>query len=350
MEPSARQIAEPFARWWQGLLSAGESVRVEQINGAPSGFSNETWLVDLAWREAASDVRRRVVLRRQPQGKAFFSNYDLSRQFKIMRALHAAGIPVPQALAYEGDPTVLGAPFFVMEFVDGRVASGRRPGFHGHGLFFEASVDDRRAMWLGAVDAMARVHALEWREIGVAELLGNPRDTREAVSLQLAEVRGWYSEVAELGPFPTLERGFAWLREHPVEYSSASLLWGDARPGNIIYQGTRVAAVIDWEMAGIGPAEFDLAYFLLADEVTAELNGVPRLPGLPDRTETIAAWERCLGRKVEHFAAAQIFVALRFAVLVALAVRLSPAGLADIRSLVTDNAPTRQLARLLSEH
>ena len=344
------QIAEPFALWWQSRLSERGSVQVVQISGAPSGFSNETWLVDLEWREADSEYRRRVVLRRQPQGKAFFSNYDLSLQFKIMRALHAAGVPVPAALDYEGDAAVLGAPFFVMDFVDGKVASGRRPGFHGHGLFFDASIEDRRTMWFGAVEAMARVHALDWRALGVAEVLGNPRNTTEAVALQLAEVRSWYSEVAELGPFPILDRGLAWLREHPVEYSSASLLWGDARPGNIIYQGTRVGAVIDWEMAGIGPGEFDLAYFLLADEVTAELNGVPRLPGLPDRAETIAAWERYLGRKVEHFAAAEIFVALRFAVLVAMAVRLSPAGLADIRSLVNDNAPTRQLARLLNEH
>jgi aminoglycoside phosphotransferase (APT) family kinase protein len=350
MEPTAVQLADPFARWWQSRLPQGESVRVVQISGAPSGFSNETWLVDVEWREAGMECRRHVVLRRQPQGKAFFSNYDLSLQFKIMRALHAAGIPVPEALAYEGDPTVLGAPFFVMEFVEGNVASGRRPGFHGHGLFFDASVEDRRTMWFGAVAAMARIHALDWRDLKVADLLGNPRNTQEAVSLQLAEVRGWYSEVVELGPFPILDQGFAWLRDHPVEYSSSSLLWGDARPGNIIYQDTWVGAVIDWEMAGIGPAEFDLAYFLLADEVTAELNGVPRLPGLPDRAETIAAWERHLGRKVEHFAAAEIFVATRFAVLVAMAVRLSPAGLADIRSLVTDNAPTRQLARLLNEH
>lgn len=350
MQSPEMQIAESFGRWWQSRMPQRESVQIVQISGAPSGFSNETWLVDLEWREAGKEHRRRVVLRRQPQGKSFFSNYDLSLQFKIMRALHAAGVPVPEALAYEGNPTVLGAPFFVMEFVEGKVASGRRPGFHGHGLFFDASIEDRRTMWFGAVEAMARVHALDWRALGVAELLGNPSNTREAVTQQLAEVRGWYSEVAELGPFPTLDRGFAWLRDHPVEYSSASLLWGDARPGNIIYQGTRVGAVIDWEMAGIGPAEFDLAYFLLADEVTAELNGVPRLPGLPDRAETIAAWERHLGRKVEHFDAAEIFVALRFAVLVAMAVRLSPAGLADIRSLVTDNAPTRQLARLLNEY
>lgn len=349
MEPSEKAIVEPFAHWWRSRQPRAEAVRVEKISGAPSGFSNETWLIDLAWREAGADIGRRVVLRRQPQGKTFFSDYDLSLQFKIMRALHAADIPVPEAVAYEGDPTVLGAPFFVMEFVDGKVASGRRPGFHGHGLFFDATIEDRRTMWFGAVEAMARVHALDWRVLGVADALGSPKSTHEAVSLQVAEVRSWYSEVAELGPFPILERGFTWLREHPVEYSSTSLLWGDARPGNIIYQGTEVAAVIDWEMAGIGPAEFDLAYFLLADEVTAELNGVPRLPGLPDRAETIAAWERHLGRKIEHFAAAQIFVALRFAVLVAMAVRLSPAGLADIRSLAIDNAPTRQLARLLSE-
>ena len=83
------QIAEPFARWWQSRLRARESVQVAQISAAPSGFSNETWLVDLEWREAGEECRRRVVLRRQPQGKSFFSNYDLRLQFRIMRALRA---------------------------------------------------------------------------------------------------------------------------------------------------------------------------------------------------------------------------------------------------------------------
>lgn len=349
MDQASAELAERFAQWWASRMTVGHELQVRSIGSAPSGFSNETWLVDLQWREGDRDREQRVVLRRQPQGKAFFGTYDLRRQFEIMRVLRAVGMQVPEAIAFEGDEGILGAPFFVMEFIEGRVASGRRPGFHGHGLFFEASIEDRRTMWFGAVAAMAQIHALDWRKLDIGSLLGNPRSNAEAVALQLAEVEGWFSEVASLGPFPVLERGFAWLREHPVDYSRTSLLWGDARPGNIIYRGTQVAAVIDWEMAGIGPAEFDLAYFLLADQVTAELNGVPRLPGLPERAETITAWEQHLGRKVEHFAAAQIFVALRFAVLVALAVRLAPAGLADLRSLVTDNAPTRQLAQLLSE-
>jgi aminoglycoside phosphotransferase (APT) family kinase protein len=341
-------LPERFARWWAQSYPTAHAVRVANLAGAPSGFSNETWLFDLHWQEAGAARARRLVLRRQPRGKAFFSNYDLSLQFNIMRALRGTAIPVPEPVAFEPDASVLGAPFFVMEFVEGRVASGRRPGFHGHGLFFDASIADRRTLWFGAISAMAAIHLLDWHALGLGPLLGNPSTSAAAVAHQLAEVQGWLAEVASLGPFPVLERGVDWLRAHPVDYTHTSLLWGDARPGNIIYRGTEVAAVIDWEMAGIGPGEYDLAYCLLADEVTAELNGVPRLPGLPERAETIAAWERHVGRAVQHFRAAETFVALRFAVLIAMTVRLSPAGLTDLRALVADNAPTRRLEALLS--
>jgi aminoglycoside phosphotransferase (APT) family kinase protein len=343
-------LPEHFAQWWARRFPAAQAVRVENITAAPSGFSNETWLLDLRWQERGEARARRLVLRRQPQGKAFFSNYDLSLQFNIMRALRGTAILVPEPIAYEADAAVLGAPFFVMEFIEGRVASGRRPGFHGHGLFFEASIDERRTMWFGAIAAMAAIHRLDWRALGLGKLLGDPSDSAEAVALQRAQVAGWLAEVASLGPFPVLERGLEWLCAHPVDFTHMSLLWGDARPGNIIYRGKRVAAVIDWEMAGIGPGEYDLAYCLLADEVTAELNGVPRLPGLPDRAESIAAWESYVGRGVQHFRAAEIFVALRFAVLIAMTVRLTPVGLADLRPLVADNAATRRLQALLSLH
>lgn len=324
-------------------------VRVEGLEPAPSGFSNETWFVDLAWRETGGEEAQRLVLRRAPGGAAFFDDYDLHLQFEVMKALRAGGLAVPEVYEIEDDPAVLGAPFFTMAFVDGKVASGRRPGFHGHGLFFEASVPDRRSMWFAAVEAMAEVHRFDWRSSDLANRFGNPRDAAEAVAGQIRQVEQWLGQAASLGPFPVIERALEWLRHQAPAHSAPSLLWGDARPGNLIYQGNQVAAILDWEMAGIGPAEFDLFYFLLADEVVAELNGVPRLEGLPEREETIRAWEAGIGRPVEHRLHAEIIAATRFAALMALVVRLSPPGLDDPRALLTDNAPTRRLDALLSK-
>ena len=345
-----QDLAPRFARWWCTWNQGASDARVAGLQAAPSGFSNETWFVDLEWQEHGRPASGRLVVRMEPQGPALFDDCDLDLQYDIMQALGEGGIAVPGLLARVADPAVLGAPFFVMEFVPGAVASGRRPGFHGHGLFFEASLADRRTMWLAAVEAMAAVHGFDWNVPLVTRHLGAPADCAAAIAGQVRQVERWLAQAASLGPFPVLERALEWLRGNPADYGTPSFLWGDARPGNLIYQGTRVAAILDWEMAGIGPAEFDLFHFLLTDEVVAELNSVPRLAGLPDRTETIAAWEGHVGRKVRHPDHAEIFAALRFAALMALVVRLTPAGLDDPRALLTDNFPTRRLDFLLSRN
>jgi aminoglycoside phosphotransferase (APT) family kinase protein len=344
----SKDLAHRFAGWWATVRSDVQDVTITGFEAAPSGFSNETWFVDLAWREFDLHQTQRVVLRTTPEGPAFFDDCDLDLQYDVMTALRDGGIAVPDLLGKVDDTSVLGRPFYVMEFVAGKVASGRRPGFHGHGLFFDASLEDRKTMWLGAVEAMAGVHRFDWKTSAIAQRLGDPPDCRTAIKAQLAQVEQWLAQAASLGPFPVIERGLKWLHDSSATYSTLSLLWGDARPGNLIYRGTQVAAVLDWEMVGIGPAEFDLFYFLLADEVVAELNGVPRLAGLPDRAETIAAWEGYAGRIAEHVRHAEIFAATRFAALMALVVRLTPTGLDDPRSLLTDNAPTRRLDALLS--
>lgn len=348
-EPRKDQLAAGFAKWWQGWRRGAENTIVTGLEPAPSGFSNETWFGDLAWQEAGLPLRQRVVLRIEPQGPAFFDNCDLDLQYAVMQSLAAGGIAVPGLIAPVQDAAILGSSFYVMEFVPGKVASGRRPGFHGHGLFFDASLADREAMWLAAIEAMTQVHRFDWHASPLAARLGNPPDCTSAISAQLDQVAGWLAQAAALGPFPVIEQGLAWLRANMAEYPGLSLLWGDARPGNLIYQGTRVAAVLDWEMAGIGPPEFDLCYFLLADEVVAELNNVPRLAGLPPRAATIAAWEGFAGRSAAHLRHAEIFAATRFAALMALVVRLTPAGLDDPRALLTDNVPTRRLASLLAQ-
>ncbi len=338
-----------FARWWESQHPSARHVEVFGLELAPSGFSNETWFVDIRWLEGERIEAQRLVLRREPEGAAFFDDYDLNLQFDVMEALRAGGLAVPRTFAIEDDKGHLGSAFFTMEFVEGRVASGRRPGFHGHGLFFEASHSERRTMWLAAIEAMASVHRFDWQGSALCERLGSPQTSTEAINRQLSQVKGWLGQAASLGPFPAIEAGLLWLDNNVPAASSTSLTWGDARPGNLIYQGTSVAAIIDWEMAGLGPGEFDLFYFLLADEVVSELNAVPRLAGLPDRHETIEAWEQAVGRTVEHGLFAEIFAATRFAALMALVVRLSPAGLDNPRAFLTDNVPTRRLQSLLAQ-
>ena len=222
---------ERFVRWFERARGDVEDVRLEAAQPATSGFSNETAIVDLSWTFGGRREAQTLVVRRTPVCRALFPDYDLKLQFEMMRAVRRAGIAAPAALWLERDAAILGAPFLVMEFVEGRVASGHYPGFHGHGLFFEADVPTRRRMWFAALEQVAAIHALDWRALGIAPLVGNPKDGDEALNWQIAEIEKWL-RFAQAGALPTLEAGLAWVKANRPAPGRACFLWGDARPGS----------------------------------------------------------------------------------------------------------------------
>ena len=94
-----------------------------------------------------------------------------------------------------------------------------------------------------------------------------------------------------------IDRGWAWLDANwPDDGEHVELCWGDARPGNLMFQGTDVVGVFDWEMVSIGNGESDLGWWCFLQRFHTEGTGVQLPEGLLDRAETIAEWERLRGR------------------------------------------------------
>ena len=111
-----------------------------------------------------------------------------------------------------------------------------------------------------------------------------------------------------------------------------NVLWGDSTPSNVMFaQDGRVNALIDWELAALGPAELDLAWWLYFDDLFSRRFGVERLEGLPTRDETVAIWEATTGRKALHLKYYDVVVALRMALVVV--------GAFD-RQVAMDNIPS----------
>jgi aminoglycoside phosphotransferase (APT) family kinase protein len=312
---------------------------------ASSGFSNITLFTELSARGPDGPIRKPLVLRAQSAGGGLFPDYDLRLQYDVMAALGATPLPVPEVSWFVDDPEVLGAPCYLMERVHGEVASGFRPGFHGHGLFFDASVGRRRTMWFEAVDAMAALHRLRLEELALPAALDRRLTAEQSVIrvLDLLETQMTRAGVEAA----TLYEAVGRLRDRVPPDPGVALCWGDARPGNIVYSEDRVAAVLDWELAYIGPPAGDLAYFLLVDEVVAELNDVPRLPGLPDAAATIDRYERRVGAPVTGLEFHTALQALRMAAMLALTVALSPPQLTFPPNYLTDNVAMRRLAELI---
>ena len=322
--PSKRDLGALRERLWAWLatvLPPGAEPDVSELSiPESSGFSSETLLFDATWREEGAERAGRWVVRMQPDMTDFpvFPDYDLALQHRCLALVRRHGAaPVPAAPWLETDPRHLGAPFFVMERIEGIAAPDMPPYTFGSWLS-EASPAERARLQERSLAVLARLHAIDLADADVA-FLARPGHGGTPLAQHLGYQR-WYYEWARDGVrFPLLERVFAWLDAHrPPESGPPRLNWGDARIGNMLFRDFEPVAVLDWEMACLGAPEVDLAWGLVMHRFFAELAhdfGFPGVPGFWERDEVVATYERLSGRRVEHLAFYEVFAALRWGII-----------------------------------
>jgi aminoglycoside phosphotransferase (APT) family kinase protein len=264
-------------------LGAGE-VEVAPLGG---GHSNVTYAVR---RDGAE-----VVLRRPPRGPLPPSAHDVLREARVLSALDGRA-RVPAVLAVCDDTDVIGAPFYVMEIVEGHVVTGTMPPALD-------TIEDRRRMGEDLVDALVEVHAVDWRDAGL-DGFGKPTGYLER---QLRRFLGLW-EHNRTREIPAVESVGEWLRENLPESGPATIVHGDYRLGNTMFgpvAPARLVAIFDWEMATIGDPLADLGYLCTLwvdrNDPTGnmfELSGVTREEGFPLREELIARYEERSGRSM----------------------------------------------------
>jgi len=350
---------QKFERWLRGQLAGARDLVVTPLVAPQSsGFSNETLLCEAAWTEAGRPRSESLVVRIQPIGYQVFPEYDMGLQFETMRLLAKTDVPVPRALWLEkSDRSIFGAPFYVMAKVEGRVPTDRPP-YHQGGWMTEISPAERRAIWLGGFEAMARIHALDLDATGFA-FLRKPELGANGLAQELAFYERYLEWAGAGREQPIAEAAWEWLQKHQPSGESEGLVWGDARIGNILFDGTKVAAVLDWEMVTWGSPEKDLGWSVFLDRHHSEGIGCPRLDGFPSYDESIAWYEERSGRRVRHLHYYQVFAGFRFAVvMMRIAQQLLHYGLMtneQSRAMEIDNTVTQLTAKILglappSEH
>jgi aminoglycoside phosphotransferase (APT) family kinase protein len=250
------------------------------------------------FRFACADRPAAWVVRMEPRGNQIFLAPDIVREFRIAEGLAQARVMVATPVAVETDAAILGAPFMVMGEVAGRAPLGR-PSMHLAGLLPELSAPQRAALANNAVGALASVHAADWRVTHpfMAQELG----AEGGLDRYLDHLVRWYDWTVQGRSFPVTDQALAYLRSARASLTDTRdvLLWGDARPGNILFAPDQsVAAVLDWEAALIGPRGLDLGYWLMMDCFHAEAIGVERLQGWPSEAETIARYAAAAGMAV----------------------------------------------------
>jgi aminoglycoside phosphotransferase (APT) family kinase protein len=209
------------------------SLRGEVI---PGGRSNLTYIVD--------DGERRFVVRRPPLAHVLPTAHDMPREYRVLAALQGTGIPVPQVIALCEDESVIGARFYVMEWIDGHVVRDLLP------VEFADTLDTRRAMSSALVDTLLQLHRIDPDAIGLGDF-GHPD------GFLARQVRRWWQqwEASKTRELPSIEELRRRLEETVPAPSAPGIVHGDYRLDNVMYapaDPSRIVAVIDWEMCTIG--------------------------------------------------------------------------------------------------
>ena len=285
-----------------------------------NGMSSETLLFDATWRQASERHLQPCAARLAPDLAAapVFPVYDLERQFRVMRLIgERSSVPVPATLWFEPDAAALGSPFFVMERVDGLVPPDVMPYPFGSWVT-EASEADRRRLQDSAVQTLAALHDADVTAADTDFLeLDRPGDS--ALRRHVADTAAYYEWVVSDGArSPLIERGFAWLDEHwPDDEGPATVSWGDARIGNMMFRDFEPVAVLDWEMAAVGPREIDLGWMIylhrFLDDIAVDA-GLPGLPGFMRRSDVATTYESAARYRPRDLDFFTLYAALRHAV------------------------------------
>jgi aminoglycoside phosphotransferase (APT) family kinase protein len=273
---------------WIGarLPGEGDPLGVTRIT---TGHSNEVF-----------ELRRgehRWILRRPPRVPLSKTAHDMMREFRVLTALEDSAVPHATPLVACEDPGVIGAPFYIMEPVDGFVVRDSLP------PPFDVDIAARLGLGTELVDALAELTLVDWRASGL-EGFGKPARYLER------QVQRWLGQLAgyKTRELPDLEWVAPWLAEHTPTMGEPAILHGDYKLDNVIFghgAPAHLAAVVDWEQATIADPLVDLGWMLAlwdepGEEPLAGLPSVTQLPGFPRRDELAARYGGRTGRDLEH--------------------------------------------------
>jgi aminoglycoside phosphotransferase (APT) family kinase protein len=219
-----------------GLAGA---LRGEVIAG---GRSNLTYIVD--------DGQRRFVVRRPPLAHVLPTAHDMAREYRVLAALQGTGIPVPGVIALCEDESIIGARFYVMEWIDGHVVRDALP------VEFPDTMATRQAMSSALIETLLQLHRVDPDAVGLADF-GHPE------GFLTRQVRRWWQqwEASKTRELPSIEALRKRLDETVPAQSAPGIVHGDYRLDNVMYapaDPARIVAVIDWEMCTIGDPLCDL--------------------------------------------------------------------------------------------
>jgi aminoglycoside phosphotransferase (APT) family kinase protein len=304
----------------------GADATVTDVASPGNGMSSETVLFAVRRPGGESD-HYAARLAPLPELYPVFPKYDLGLQHRCMDLVRAnTDVPAPEVVWNEPDSRWLGTPFLVMRRIDGEAPPDVPPYVFG-GWMMDASPEQRARLQTSSVSVVARLHQITPENHDLA-FLAQPEHGASPLDQQLGYQRWYYEWARDSVTYPLIERALQWLDDNRPDEGPAVFNWGDARIGNILYRDFEPVAVLDWEMATVGPAEIDIAWMIFLHRFYNDLAERFELPGIHDfmeRSDVASTYESMTGRAVRALEWFEVFAALRFAVV---SIRTSTRGIA----------------------
>ena len=344
-----RRLAAWVADWLPGATVGGLTV-------PPSnGMSSETVLFDL--RRPDGTVQPCVLrLAADTNAYAVFPHYDMERQYRAIQLVaERTKVPVPRLLRLETDPAPLGAAGFVMERLEGRVPPDVMPYTYGGNWLFDATGAERARLEQATLEVLAGLHAVPAEQAAFLAPPGSPGpgSFRSPLRRHVDQQRDYYAWVVRGRPrSPLIERAFARLEQlWPQDAGPTVLSWGDARVNNVIYRDFAPAALLDWEMAGLGPREIDIAWLVGGHRVFQDIAGLFGSPGMPHflrLEDVVAQYEAATGHPVRDIDFYLTYTAIQWAIVFVIVglrrVRFGEQPMpGDVHDLIINRGPLEQM-------
>ncbi len=311
--PSVRdldRLGVQVSGWLASRLNKAEHIVLSNLNyPSGAGQSHETILFDAAWTTGGQRHAEGLVIRIKPTEHLVYPDDLFDNQYRLMRLMHEnAWAPVAETLWFEEDPSLVGAPFFVMKRLQGQVAVSHPP-YAQSGWVKDATPEQRARIWENGVRTLASLQKIPLAQLNF--LAGQNGLT--GLEQEWAKYERFLAWVSQGRRWPILEAARDQLRARWPANRPPGFVWGDARLGNLMFNNHfDVIAVMDLEQPSLGGALNDLAWWLY---LGGAMHGHERFEGMGSRAQTIALWQQITGVSTEDLEWYEDFTALKVGLL-----------------------------------
>lgn len=295
---SLDRVRTGLEAWLRRTLDDPAATAGELRTPGGTGVANETVMFDLHRGDGTTEG----YVARLATPDPLYLDFDLGVHHRMYETMMSfPEVPTPAVLPYEPDTDIVGAPFFVMERIDGLVPADT-PSWATEGFVVEATPPQRRQLWEQTVDLLCALHQLPVEPFAFLRTGATESGTGDMLDYWRRS-RRWAERDA---PAPLVEACEEWLGANQPDHTGFS--WGDSRIANAIYRDHTPVGLLDWDLVSLGGAQADLAWWIIMDP-----QGSDPLEGIGTSDDLIDRWETITGQRAADLHWYLVFGAYRLA-------------------------------------